>query len=75
VHVLEAAGGNVLFFVLEVLDNDGVAGADLETIGLHALAEEERDTFLLAQVDMRLHMDAACLPEVIQVLLAEPLFR
>lgn len=73
VVVLVAAFGDVSLS-LEVLDNDRVARANLEAIGLDTLAKEQLDSLLLANLDGRVHGEALAVPKVVQVALADPLF-
>lgn len=63
----------MMCLLVEMLDDDGVTGADLEVVLLDALAEEELDCLFLAHFDVRLHLDALTAPEIVKVLLAEPL--
>ena len=63
----------VMCLLVEMLDDDGVARADLEAVLLDALAEEELDCLLLAHFYVRLHLDALTAPKIVKVLLAEPL--
>ena len=75
VAVLPAATLKVVRLRLQVLNNDWLTGADVETIDLDALSEEERYGLFILNLDMRIHLDALPFPEFIEVLLTQPLGR
>ena len=58
---------------LEMLNDNRVARADIKAIRLDALAKEHLQSLFVANFDMCVHLDALATPEIIQVLLAEPL--
>ena len=61
-------------FSLEMLNDDWVIGADFKTLILDTLAEEELDGLLVANLYVRINIDAlSAFPEVIKVTLTEPL--
>ena len=63
----------MLIFMTEVFNNDGLTWANSPAISLNTFAKEKLDAMLIADINGRVHMDARSFPEIVQVLLAEPL--
>lgn len=59
----------------QVLDDYGVTWADFEAVRLDTFAQEEINGLFIANLQMRVHLDATTLPEVVQVALTEPFLR